>query len=84
MGTVRAASDGKPLAGVTVAVKGTSTGTVTNQNGNYELVVPEQAQFLVFSYVGMKNVETAIHNKIINISLEPDLLGLEEVVVIAY
>ncbi len=83
-GIVIDASDGKPMAGVTVAVKGAAAGTVTNQNGSYELVIPEQAQYLVFSYVGMKSVEAAIDSEVINVELEPDLLGLEEVVVVAY
>ncbi len=83
-GTVIDSSDGNPLAGATVAVKGTETGTVTNHNGNYELAVPEQAQYLVFSFVGMKRTEAAITGEVVNVTLEPDLLGLDEVVVVAY
>lgn len=83
-GTVSTSSDGKPLAGVTVSVPGTATGTVTGNEGRYALQVPEAVQYLVFSYVGMKSVRAAVEGDVLNVVLEPDLLGLEEVVVVAY
>lgn len=50
-GTVTSADDNNPLSGVSILIKGSSTGTVTDVNGKYALVVPEEST-LVFSYVG--------------------------------
>jgi TonB-dependent starch-binding outer membrane protein SusC len=51
---------GQPLPGVTVVVKGTTTGTVTNNNGEFSLNVPSTAETLQFSFVGMRTQEVAI------------------------
>jgi TonB-linked SusC/RagA family outer membrane protein len=73
-----------PLPGVSVAVKGTTTGINTDVNGKYTLTVPNNATTLVFSYIGMKKQEVQIgNNSIIDAVLEPDVLGLDEVVVTA-
>ncbi|MGD0341415.1 MAG: carboxypeptidase-like regulatory domain-containing protein, partial [Bacteroidales bacterium] len=73
-----------PLPGVSVAVKGTTTGVNTDVNGKYTLAVPNNASTLVFSYIGMKKQEVQVGDKsIIDVVLEPDVLGLEEVVVTA-
>ncbi len=53
-GTVKD-SNGQPLPGVTVVVKGTSVGIVTDSNGKYSISLPEKAEVLVFSFVGMKH-----------------------------
>jgi TonB-linked SusC/RagA family outer membrane protein len=83
-GTVTDAK-GLPLPGVTVSVKGTTVGTLTDVNGNYEVNVPEKADVLVFSFVGMKSQEMAIGtNNVLNPVLQEDVFGLEEVVVIGY
>nr|WP_321408807.1 SusC/RagA family TonB-linked outer membrane protein [uncultured Carboxylicivirga sp.] len=83
-GVVTDASDGMPLPGVTVAVKGTTTGTITTPDGAYTLKV-SKGQTLVFSFIGYKNVETIIESQSqINIALEADVIGMEEVVVIGY
>ncbi len=76
---------GNPLPGVTILVKGTMQGTVTDVNGNYTLQnVPADA-ILVFSFVGMQTVEATILGKsLIDIVLEDDAIGLEEVVAIGY
>jgi TonB-dependent SusC/RagA subfamily outer membrane receptor len=72
------------LAGVTVVVKGTPTGTLTDANGKYSIPVTQQANTLVFSYIGMKTQEILISGcSIINISIEPETLGLDEFVVTA-
>lgn len=77
--------DGAPLPGVTVVVKGTTTGTVTNADGNYSIQVPENDPVLVFSFIGMKTQEIAINNQTsIDVTLEMDVIGLEEVVAIGY
>lgn len=77
--------NGQPLPGVTVVVKGTTQGTVTNADGNYNIAnIPDDA-VLQFSFVGMKTKEVAIEGKtLINITMEVDAIGIEEVVSIGY
>ncbi|MGQ1889040.1 SusC/RagA family TonB-linked outer membrane protein [Thermophagus sp. OGC60D27] len=83
-GVVTDADTGGPLPGVTVVKKGTFQGVITQIDGSYSInVSPEDV--LVFSFVGYKSVEETVGDKqVINIALEPDMLGLEEVVVIGY
>lgn len=78
-------SSGQPLPGVTVVVKGTFNGTVTDGNGNFAIRnIPDDA-VLIFSFVGMKSVEVAVNNQsFINVLLEQETLGIEEVVAIGY
>jgi TonB-linked SusC/RagA family outer membrane protein len=78
-------SDGNPLPGVTVVVKGTSTGSVSDIDGNYTLTnVPDNAT-IVYSFVGMETQEVAVENQtIINVTLLVDAIGLDEVVAIGY
>jgi TonB-linked SusC/RagA family outer membrane protein len=81
-GTVTSKDDG-PLPGVSVSVKGSTNGIITDINGKYTLTVPDKAT-LVFSYIGMKKQEIVTGgNPVINVALEPELLGLDEVVVTA-
>jgi len=76
---------GMPIPGASVVVKGTILGTVTDKDGNYTLSVPADAKILSFSLVGMKSKEMAIGNQsIINIVLQEDIVGINEVVVIGY
>ena len=76
---------GAAIPGVTVVVKGTTTGTVTNLDGNYTLPVPADAAVLVFSYIGMIAQEVPIGTQsTINVSLQPDMIGVGEVVVVGY
>ncbi len=82
-GVVTSSEDGLPIPGVSVSVKGTTLGTVTNIDGEYNLKVPGNAQTLVFSFVGMKNQEIAIRSTTINAILEPETIGVDEVVVTA-
>lgn len=78
-------SGGQPLPGVTVTVKGTTQGTITDADGNYSLSnVPDNAT-LVFSFVGMRSQEVVAGNKTnIDVVMEEDLIGIEEVVAIGY
>ena len=77
--------NGEPLAGVSVAVKGTNIGTTTDASGNFSLSAPDAGATLVFSYVGYQSREVAIGNQTtINISLAPSKNSLDEVVVIGY
>jgi TonB-linked SusC/RagA family outer membrane protein len=78
-------STGASLPGVSVVVKGTTNGTITDTNGNFSLPnVPENV-ILQFSFVGMKAQEIAVAGKTtINIKMEEDAIGLEEVVAVGY
>lgn len=76
--------DGKPLPGVAVVIQGTSTGAVTNIDGNFTLVVPADAT-LLFSFVGMISQQIEVKsNTEINVVLQTDAIGIEEVQVIGY
>ncbi len=83
-GTVTSREDGSSIPGVSVMVKGTTLGTVTNIDGVYNLNVPNDAKNLVFSFVGMKSLETQISGSVINVIMESDVLGLDEVMVVAF
>ena len=76
---------GSGLPGVNVVVQGTSSGTVTDINGDYSLSVSGANPVLVFSYVGYLQEEIEVGNQsVINMSLQPDIATLSEVVVIGY
>jgi TonB-linked SusC/RagA family outer membrane protein len=85
-GTVTSSVQGEgAIPGVTITVKGTTVGALTDVNGKYSLTVPQNATTLVFSYIGMKKQEIEIGGrKVIDVIMEPDLLGLNEVVVTAF
>ncbi len=72
------------MPGVTVTVPGTTLGVNTDVGGKYSLTVPENAATLSFSYIGMKRVDVSIGNlNVIDVFMEPDVRGLDEVVVTA-
>ncbi len=82
-GQVKSAA-GEPLPGVSVAIKGTFRGTVTDENGKYSLNA-NPSDVLVFSFIGFKTMEVPITNQTsYDIVLEEELIGLEEVVAIGY
>lgn len=76
----------EPLPGVTVLIKGTTTGVVTDTDGSYVISIPESStSTLVFSCIGMKSVEVVVKdNKTINITMEEDVTEVGEVVVTGY
>ena len=84
-GTVTSAIAGEgAIPGVAVSVKGTTVGALTDVNGNYSLAVPANATTLVYSYIGMKKQEIEIAGrKTIDVVMQADLMGLDEVVVTA-
>ena len=83
-GTVKDAA-GTPMPGVTIVLKGTSQGTITDMDGNYTLKNVSPSSVLVFSFVGMKSMEVTVGSQsVINVKLEADLSELEEVVVVGY
>ncbi|SHJ80116.1 iron complex outermembrane recepter protein [Tangfeifania diversioriginum] len=78
-------SDGQPLPGVTLVVKGTTTGTITDGDGRFQLEIPEGAETLVFSFVGMERQEVPIEGRTtFTIVMEEATIGIEEVVAIGY
>jgi len=78
-------NSGGPLPGVSVVIKGTTTGTITDSNGNYTLSNFSENPSLLFSFLGMKTQEVLIGNKVtINIVLEEESTGLDELVVVGY
>lgn len=83
-GLVKDNSD-MPLIGVNILVKGTGTGTVSDLDGNFSIEVPQEQNMLVFSYTGYiaqeVNIGTATQLEIV---LQEDVYGLEEVVVVGY
>ncbi|MCB0585425.1 MAG: TonB-dependent receptor [Phaeodactylibacter sp.] len=84
-GTVTSATDGLPLVGASVLVKGTSTGTITDIDGAYSLEVPGANDTLVFSYVGFVPQEVPVAGRnVIDVVLREDAAQLNEVVVIGY
>jgi len=83
-GTVTSNDDNQPIPGVSVSVKGTTLGTITNLNGEFELTVPQDAKTLVFSFIGMKNYEVEIGTQTsFTVKMETDVFGIDEVVVTA-
>ena len=76
-------SDGKPIAGVTVVVEGTSVGTTTNAAGAYSISAGKDAK-LVFSFIGMENQTVPVSGKsVINVQMKENAIGVDEVVVTA-
>lgn len=73
----------EPLIGVSIQLKGTTSGTVTDLEGNFSLSVPDAIGTLIFSYTGFKSVEVEVttDNNIVNLVLEDDVHKLDEVVV---
>jgi len=76
---------GDPIPGVGVYIKGTDKGTISDTGGNYEILLPNGNEVLVFKYVGYKTQEVAVDTRRkINVALEPDVSSLNEVAVVAF
>lgn len=84
-GTVSGEDDGTPVPGVNVIVKGTSAGTVTDIDGNYQIGVPDDGGILVFSFIGLTTEEVEIGNQSkIDMVMTADIKQLTEIVVTGY
>ncbi len=84
-GTVTEGATGDPAIGVTVLVKGTTNGTVTDMDGNYTLNDVPVTATIVFSYIGMTTTEEPLNGRtVVNVIMTEDVQALEEVVVIGY
>ena len=77
--------NGDPIPGVNIFIQNTTTGTISEFDGNYSISIPENAQLLVFSYIGFLKIEEPINNRnIIDIVMIEDTKQLEEIVVMGY
>ena len=76
---------GEPMPGVTISIKGTTKGTITDIDGMYKIGVDNGATVLVFSFVGFISQEVLVANKrVIDIKMEETTIGLGEVIAIGY
>ncbi len=74
-----------PLAGVTVSIQGTTKTVSSDADGNYSIEVPNEKTVLVFNYIGFKTQEIIVGKRtLINVTLEEDVLLLDELVVVGY
>ena len=84
-GKVSSSEDNEGLPGANVIVKGTSTGTVTDVEGNYSLEVPDGNATIVYSSVGYTTAEIVVGSRsTIDITLNVDVTSLDEIVVVGY
>ncbi len=75
----------RPLAGVTVAVKGTANGAITDTGGNYSLGNVPPGATLIFSFIGMKAQEIAVKEQsVINVTMTEEIVDIEEIVAVGY
>src|SRR5690606_8356413 len=84
-GKITDQQDGSPLAGVSVTIKGTSTGTVTAADGTFRVTINSDASAIVFSHLNYESREVPIGNKsTFNVTLVSTTYAMSEVVVVAY
>ncbi|WOK09657.1 TonB-dependent receptor [Imperialibacter roseus] len=77
--------NGDPLPGATIVVKGTAVGTISDINGGFSLLAPNDATSLIVSFVGYQSQEVSIAGRsTIDITLQADIQALQEIVVIGY
>ncbi|MBN2481547.1 MAG: DUF4139 domain-containing protein [Bacteroidales bacterium] len=74
----------EPLPGVYIVVQGTTIGTITDMNGNYSITVPNNAEYLSYSFVGYLSRTLPITNSVMNVFMEEEITALEEMVVTGY
>lgn len=84
-GTVISGEDNLPLPGVSVLVKGTTVGTVTDIDGNFKVNVPNSNASLLLSFIGFTTLEVPVGDKTqFELTLLPDTKSLQEVIVVGY
>ena len=83
-GVVTSADDGLSIPGVSVIIKGTTIGTTTDFYGKYSLNVPKSGTVLVFSFVGLTTQEVTISGPTLNVVMESESIGMDEVMVVAF
>lgn len=84
-GTVTSKEDGAEIPGVNVVLKGTTTGSTTDIDGNYRISVPEDGGTLIFSFIGLSTQEVEVGSRtVIDLAMTSDAKQLTEVVVVGY
>ncbi len=84
-GKVTDSNEKAGLPGVNIIIKGTSSGTVTDSDGNYAMNIPNENTILVFSFIGYASTEVAVSGRsVVDVSLESDTQALQEVIVTGY
>jgi TonB-linked SusC/RagA family outer membrane protein len=84
-GTVTSSEDGLPMPGVSITMKGTTLGVLTDADGKYSISAPASAKSILFSFVGFKTQEVLLDGKTkIDVVLSQDLVLMNEVVVVGY
>lgn len=84
-GTVRGANDQEVIPGVTVRVKGLSTGTITNIDGQFNIEVDNDADVLIFSFIGMQTVEEQAGSRsLVDVLMTSGIMEMDEVVAVGY
>lgn len=84
-GKIVSGDDNQPMPGVTILLKNTTKGTITDVNGMFEIEVPNEKSILSVSSVGYKSIEVAVKTqRTINLSMQPDEFVMDEVVVMGY
>ncbi|MFY9150685.1 MAG: TonB-dependent receptor [Prolixibacteraceae bacterium] len=84
-GSITSADDGGSMPGVSISVKGSTLGTISDMNGKYLIKIPADAQTLLFSFVGMATQEVTIGNQsVINVQMVSQDISVDEVVVVGY
>lgn len=73
-----------PLPGVSVKIKGTSKGVTTNNEGKFNILVPNENDILVFTYIGYVTAEASVKSGQVNVTMKPDVGSLDAVVVVGY
>lgn len=83
-GTIISSEGNEPIPGVSVLVKGTTVGSVSDMDGNYTVNVPAGSNVLVFSFIGLASQEIEINGRsLVDVTMDPDVRSLNEVVVTA-
>ena len=83
-GTVVSSEDGQPVIGVTVQDKATGSYAVSDLNGHYSIEVGVNSETLVFMCISFRNLEAAITGNVLHVEMQPDVMALDEIMVIAY
>jgi TonB-dependent starch-binding outer membrane protein SusC len=84
-GRVTSKDEGVGLPGTNIIIKGTTQGTVTDSNGDFRIEVPSSESILIFSAIGFTSQEVVLNGRTtLNITMEPDITTLSEVVVVGY
>ncbi|WP_301706025.1 TonB-dependent receptor [uncultured Parabacteroides sp.] len=83
-GIVISTEDGLPMIGVAVVDKQTMNGVTTNEKGEFSMTVSPRTKTLHLSYLGYKTKEVAITGHSMKIEMEPDMVAIDEVMVVAY